>query len=401
MSEFVAVALLSLGLLGHAGLWIYAVNWLHSTSLRHRVAKGITVFLRLILFGGPVLFLALYVPFDRQALQLFDLQRWSSWLPAPVIAYVILCIVVACGPVAAGAWRRLTFRVPAALLSNHTQQVAFSKRDLAGSGAMAQLVRLPANQSVQLSIAEKRLQIAGLNPQLHGLRIAHLSDLHFTGRIRREFFERVITLTIQSRPDMVVIAGDLVDKNECIDWIPEILGKLSAPLGVFAVLGNHDLRVDVARLRTAVQEAGIELIGDRYVMLEHNNAPILLAGNELPWFAPTADLQEAPTSLNGVSPLRMLLSHSPDQISWAKAHDFDLMLAGHTHGGQIRLPLWGPIVAPSKYGTRYASGIFHEPPTLMHVSRGVSGKMPLRWNCTPELPILILESGKAGNSEAQ
>jgi predicted MPP superfamily phosphohydrolase len=88
--------------------------------------------------------------------------------------------------------------------------------------------------------------------------------------------------------------------------------------------------------------------------------------------------------------VRILLAHSPDQLSWARRNDIDLMLAGHTHGGQIRFPLIGPILAPSRYGVRYAAGTFYLPPVVMHVSRGISGLQPLRFNCPPELTKLVL-----------
>jgi predicted MPP superfamily phosphohydrolase len=84
------------------------------------------------------------------------------------------------------------------------------------------------------------------------------------------------------------------------------------------------------------------------------------------------------------------LAHTPDQIEWARVHDFDLMLAGHTHGGQIQLPGFGAVLSPSRYGVEYAEGTFYEHPTLMHVSRGISGTRQLRLNCPPELTKLIL-----------
>ena len=93
---------------------------------------------------------------------------------------------------------------------------------------------------------------------------------------------------------------------------------------------------------------------------------------------------------NPQSAFRILLSHSPDQLPFAQAHSCDLMLAGHTHGGQIRLPWLGALISPSWYGWRYAGGTYHVPPTLMHVSRGLSGKQPIRLNCPPEIALLVL-----------
>jgi predicted MPP superfamily phosphohydrolase len=89
---------------------------------------------------------------------------------------------------------------------------------------------------------------------------------------------------------------------------------------------------------------------------------------------------------------RILLSHTPDQLSWAKEKHFDLMLAGHNHGGQIRLPYLGALITPSWYGCRYAGGLYHEPPVVLHVSRGIGGIHPIRLNCPPEIALLTLTS---------
>ncbi|MFM7927659.1 MAG: hypothetical protein ACKO9Q_08070, partial [Pirellula sp.] len=87
---------------------------------------------------------------------------------------------------------------------------------------------------------------------------------------------------------------------------------------------------------------------------------------------------------------RLGISHSPDQLPWAKRLEVSLLLCGHTHGGQIRFPWIGPIIAPSKYGSRFASGVFYQSPTLMHVSRGMSGVHPIRLRCLPEVSVLEL-----------
>jgi uncharacterized protein len=124
--------------------------------------------------------------------------------------------------------------------------------------------------------------------------------------------------------------------------------------------------------------------------LEINDRAIVLAGNELPWIPPAPDMAGCPTDIGGARPLRLLLAHTPDQLPWARRHDFDLMLAGHTHGGQVCLPWIGPVFCPSRYGLEYAAGVFYEPPTVMHVSRGISGETPSRWNCPPEVALLKL-----------
>ena len=82
--------------------------------------------------------------------------------------------------------------------------------------------------------------------------------------------------------------------------------------------------------------------------------------------------------------------HTPDQFDWAVNHGVDLALAGHTHGGQVCFPLLGAVASPSLYGTRFAGGTFRQGDTVMHVTRGISGETPLRWNCPPEIAVLEL-----------
>jgi predicted MPP superfamily phosphohydrolase len=90
---------------------------------------------------------------------------------------------------------------------------------------------------------------------------------------------------------------------------------------------------------------------------------------------------------------RLCLSHTPDNIRWAQRHGVDLMLSGHNHGGQIRLPLFGSLFVPSRYSRRFDCGLFWQPPTLLYVSRGLAGKEPLRYNCRPEITRLVLRKG--------
>jgi predicted MPP superfamily phosphohydrolase len=113
----------------------------------------------------------------------------------------------------------------------------------------------------------------------------------------------------------------------------------------------------------------------------------VVIGHEGPWFRPAPDLTECPADV-----FRLCLSHTPDNIRWAKQQRIDLMLAGHNHGGQIRFPVFGSMLVPSCYSRRYDCGLFHEPPTVLHVSRGLAGKHPVRYNCRPEVTKLVLTS---------
>ena len=206
------------------------------------------------------------------------------------------------------------------------------------------LAHLPGNEVLHLDVVERALEIQGLAAQLEGLRIMHLSDLHFSGRIGKAYFQEVVRLANEFSPDLVAITGDLIDKSDCIDWIPDTLGRLQSRSGAYFVLGNHDLWIDYRRLRQTLAECGLIDVGGRWLEIRVRGEPVILAGNELPWFSPAADLTTAPQRSAAGRPLRIALCHSPDQFRWSQASDVDLMLAGHTHGGQIRFPIIGPIV---------------------------------------------------------
>jgi predicted MPP superfamily phosphohydrolase len=261
------------------------------------------------------------------------------------------------------------------------------------------LVRLPGNQILDLDVVERGLDLRGLPAALDRFTVLHLSDMHFTGRVAKAYFEEVARICNDLAPDLVAITGDLIDTPACLDWIPDTLGRLRSRYGCFFVLGNHDVEVGAQALREHLEQAGLVDLGGRWVELAVGKERIVLAGNELPWLPPAADFGQAPPPSRSGGPLRIALSHSPDQFPWAQRNEVDLLLAGHLHGGQIRIPLVGPIVSPSRHGVRHASGVFHSPPTIMHVSRGVSAEIPLRLNCRPEVAKLTLHAGCLSASE--
>ncbi len=385
--------------LGHFALWIFAHNCANAVRLPRVVQKPINLGTLVIAAAGPLLASG-WIAYPR----LIGGQRetasfeggpgsitaadWPLWL----LAYGGVCLVIALFSVPGFLVRYYTRKLPATV-TEFRQTILDVQRhlgtSLAAPGLRGWLVRVPGNESLQLEICEKRFQVPGLDPRLAGLSIVHLSDLHYTGKISREYFEEVIRRANDVRGDLIAITGDLLDKRSLVEWFPQTLGRLQAPLGVYCVLGNHDLRVKLPTLRDVLAQWGIRCIGGEVATIEHRGATILLAGNELPWYRPAPPVPAR--NVNDPPSLRLLLSHTPDQIGWARQNQFDLMLAGHTHGGQICLPGVGPIISPSFYGVRYAAGSFDLPPTQMHVSRGISGKTPLRYRCRPELAKLVLE----------
>jgi uncharacterized protein len=264
-------------------------------------------------------------------------------------------------------------------------------------GKKAKLLnRVPGNQFCQISFEQQTLGLPRLPKALVGLKLAHLSDFHFTGQLAEAFYDYAIERVNAWQPEMVVLTGDFLDHDDCLPWLTRLFSKLSEPQRTFYVLGNHDVKYGRQReINRALSAAGIvDVGGGPWRIVTVRNTPILVAGNEEPWLGPAADLKLAPKNAeHGRKLFRMLLAHTPDQFDKAIAADFDLMFAGHTHGGQIALPVIGPIFAPSAYGVRLNRGTFRRKNTILHVSRGLSSDMAFRFGSCPQVSLLTLQAG--------
>ena len=284
-------------------------------------------------------------------------------------------------------WRRLHAR-PAVLRSNHTQTFDVAARlgyRPAGRGTWRWMTRLPGNEAFQVDLAERTLCLPQMPLAWDGLTLLHLTDLHFCGCPDRAYYEHIMDLCAAWDPDLVALTGDIVDTESHYRWIVPILGRLRWRCAAFAILGNHDSYYDVPLVRRRLQKLGMQVVGNRWLQTEVRGQPLVVFGHEGPWIGSAPDLSTCPGK-----PFRLCLSHTPDNIAWARRQRVDLMLSGHVHGGQVRLPLIGSVVVPSRYGRRFDGGMFHLPPTVLHVSRGLGGEQPLRYNCRPEVAKLVL-----------
>jgi predicted MPP superfamily phosphohydrolase len=382
------VLLAGLALIGHLALFLACFNRLHAVGMHRRPRRWLELLLVCFSAGAIVWYGWGWIngrsPF----------ASWHSGTPwSPT--YANFCLVAAAAAVPCWLWPKLVARQPSQLAAyqSRTIDVGASIGAIPLSNQARLLSLFPGNEFLHLDVCHKTLRISNLPQGLDGLTIAHLSDLHFTGDIGQAYFDCVIDEANRLQSDVLIISGDIIESTSCEPWLHETLGRLQAPLGKYYVLGNHDKRMpDVGRVRQLLNGTGLEDLGGRCLQLDWRGCRVLLAGNERPWFPAVSDeLLTQAMSSPGATPFRLLVSHSPDQFRWARRHGFDLMLAGHNHGGQMRFPLLGPLVSPSLYGTRYSGGVYYEPPTLLHVSRGISGEHPLRWNCLPELAQLRLE----------
>jgi predicted MPP superfamily phosphohydrolase len=164
-----------------------------------------------------------------------------------------------------------------------------------------------------------------------------------------------------------------------------VLGRLRGRLGQYAILGNHDLQHQPDRVAAELEQAGFRVLDGTWDRLEVDGLSVAVGGTDQPWGPPLAD--GAPEAA-----LRIVLSHTPDRVYDLSHRGVDLVLSGHNHGGQVRLPMIGPVLMPSLYGRRFDQGFFRVGPTLLHVSRGAGAKHPLRFRCTPEISRLVLRA---------
>jgi uncharacterized protein len=400
---------------GHIMLLVAAHNWCYGGIVSRPVSGSVRLLIRTVALGGPVVFWW-YRGFDVAG---------AMSLPPPTLTdallagYLLLCCVLGLGmlPVLT-AWRCLR-RPPAALASNHTTTVdvaaQLGRRPIA-AGRHSLAAHLPFNEIFQVDFTEKTLHLPQLPPAWEGLTVLHLSDLHMHGLPDRRFFQHVVELCNAWEPDLVALTGDIVDTKRHHRWVVPVLGRLRWRVAGFAILGNHDSWYEPELTRRRLRRVGFGVLGNGWQQTEVRGVPLVVIGHEGPWFPPEPDLSGCPSPLTplpqrgegnrqlplspewergsgGEGVFRLCLSHTPDHMPWARRHRIDLMLAGHVHGGQIRIPPLGSVFVPSIYGRRYDCGLFHEPPTLLHVSRGVGGEHPLRFNCRPEVTKLVLRRG--------
>jgi predicted MPP superfamily phosphohydrolase len=390
------VFLLLLALVGHGFLWVGLINRLHSLKMRRSTLHRITyaLFGCAGLVGAGIAWCYVGDP-ARFSVTHPTAAAEGTWAELLIGAYLLVCWVLAPLTLARFLGLRL-FRRPAPLLRLERRQPV--EIDLASAAASAAelahhpLVRLPGNEILQLELVRWVLDVPRMPAALDGLSIVHFADLHMTGRVGKAYFRELVRFCNGLRPDLVCITGDIIDDAACLDWLADTLAYLEARHGVYFVLGNHDCRLDVGLVRRTLGEAGLIDVGGRWLSVTIGGTPVVLAGNERPWIATVADLSDCPPPAPA-GPLRIVLAHSPDQFGWARAQEADLLLVGHTHGGQICLPPLGAIFSPSAKGVKYVSGVHYAAPTILHVTRGVSADVPIRWNCRPEIAHLCLRAG--------
>jgi hypothetical protein len=232
------------------------------------------------------------------------------------------------------------------------------------------------------------LRFPSLPPELDGLRIGHLSDFHLGFPNGLKNTRWAVKQMLLEQPDVLVLTGDFVSFRRSIPDLPGALRTLRAPLGMYAVPGNHDHWEGLDDIRASLEPLGVRFLMNEHVCLRWRGGDLWLAGIDDMWYG-KPDLNAA---LAGIPPhaFTILLSHAPDFADIARTRPISLQLSGHTHGGHLQLPWLGWFCVPF-HGFRYVSGLEQVGTMQVYITRGLGGT-PLRLNCRPDATVLTLRT---------
>ncbi len=224
----------------------------------------------------------------------------------------------------------------------------------------------------------KKYKVNNLNSK----RIVFVSDFHI-GKHDKHRLKRIINKINELKPDLVLSGGDFIKGHSGKHSLPiketaKMLKEINAPF--ITVLGNHDANYDKFTVKQALEEAGITVLNNSSILIDD----IYISGVGNKRVSPS----EIIAALENTASKRILISHTPD-IYYDVKDDVDLILAGHVHGGQVRIPFFGALICPSKYGTKFAGGDYNETQNRMIVTRGLGTSMlTVRFCDIPEIILL-------------
>jgi uncharacterized protein len=300
--------------------------------------------------------------------------------------------------------------LPLALLVRHAPRLVRKKSVAAAEGSGPLLTRraalaLPvcagAAATIGFTHSERGAELreipvgsAGLHPSLRGLRILQLSDLHLGTGLDTGDLKLILDRAAALRPDLVVLTGDVADKLDALEAALPLFARLAPPLGTYAVLGNHEyMSGALERMIAAYRESAVTLLVDETRTLEIGDAQLSVIGIDDPYGKNESTFFDRALSASDPGPragFRLLLSHRPDALDAAAARGIDLVLSGHTHGGQIGW--WGRSLFERLGLARRMWGMYRAGATQLYTSAGAGDWFPFRINCPREAPLLTLVS---------
>jgi predicted MPP superfamily phosphohydrolase len=255
---------------------------------------------------------------------------------------------------------------------------------------LSQAARSALTEPFRLTVEHRQIHLRRLPPALDGFRIVQLSDFHHSPFTSRDQIERAVETANNLQPDIVALTGDYVSKERGYAApCAELLSRLRARHGVYAVLGNHDHWTDAALITDLFRAEGMTVLVNQGMRFEKNGAAFWLAGVD----DTMVGLEDLPLALAGsrADELKLLLAHNPIILRRAARAGVDLVLSGHTHGGQVSLR--SERSASGRPRRRLLKGLARQGETQIYVTRGLGTVvLPVRFGCPPEVSLLELRT---------
>lgn len=242
-----------------------------------------------------------------------------------------------------------------------------------------------------LDLRQVNRPIRDVPRSFQGLKIVLFSDIHLGFFYQPKHLTRLIDRIDQLEADVVCFTGDLLDDRSSLKVLEpsiELLARIQAPLGKFAVVGNHDYRAGIKETILGLEKAGFQVLKNEHVTLKKGEDHLTFVGvDDVLYGKPNLQLALEQSPKDGY---RILLVHEPDFAHVPSPVPISLQLSGHSHGGQVRIPFWGPILT-SKLGRKFPAGLNHGVNGPVYTTRGVgTTHLPIRFCCRPELTIITL-----------
>ncbi len=258
-------------------------------------------------------------------------------------------------------------------------------RELAGN--FSKVAREALNEANTLTIEEIDISLKRLPKNLDNFKIVHLSDIHHSPFTDLEHISRAARIANELKPDMFILTGDYVShESEYIEPMAKVLGTLESEFGTYACLGNHDHWTDAEWVTKSLREAGITVLINEGFRFEARDSSFWLCGVD-DYMVGLTDLKSA---LRGSFPdeMKLLLAHNPKILYAATRQKVDLILSGHTHGGQIKLRDDEKRVLPRR---KIKNGLRRRKDTQIYITRGIGTVvLPIRYGCPPEISSIRL-----------